>query len=343
MSKIFSEQPISLEKPEQAKALLEIYSNLQPIIFTCTKCKSKSIRKLGNVAAAKYSCLCRACSLKQGFIDKYGVDNPSKLDSVRRKISSTHRNFSTEKKADIRKRTEETCERVYGGKAPLTNSKVKEKAKATLKGRYGVENPDFIADHVDKVRSTWRKKSKEQLKEIVSKRANTCSKIYGEDISNPSQLSLVNKKVKETWANKTDKELQEWRRKSSFRYCYESEYFDSSWELAFWIYCKDMKKHILREPKALSYEVNGQKHRYFPDFEVDERLYEIKGGHLMNNEGVWVYPFQKTETETTEILKAKYECAIRNDVQIIDAVKIQKYLKYVKDTYGKDYLKQFKA
>lgn len=61
------------------------------------------------------------------------------------------------------------------------------------------------------------------------------------------------------------------------RYMFDNEYFDSSWELAFWIYFKDKKLNISRCKDAINYN-DGEKDRYYiPDFIVDGQLYEIKG------------------------------------------------------------------
>ena len=51
---------------------------------------------------------------------------------------------------------------------------------------------------------------------------------------------------------------------------FENESFDSSWELAFWIYHLDNSIKIEHEPVFFEYIDSNQKlHRYYPDFRVN--------------------------------------------------------------------------
>ena len=58
---------------------------------------------------------------------------------------------------------------------------------------------------------------------------------------------------------------------------YDNEYFDSSWELAYWIWCKNHKLAIARNHQGFLLS-NGS--YFYPDFIVDGNLIEIKGDHL---------------------------------------------------------------
>ena len=44
-----------------------------------------------------------------------------------------------------------------------------------------------------------------------------------------------------------------------------------------------------------------------------------------------------------DLCAAKTQCMRENNVLILSRKEIKPYLKYIKDTYGKDYLKQFKS
>ena len=68
----------------------------------------------------------------------------------------------------------------------------------------------------------------------------------------------------------------------SRNYLYNDLIFDSSWELAFYIYHKDNNIDIDRCVKSFPYVVNNKTHYYFPDFIVDNKLIEIKGPHLID-------------------------------------------------------------
>lgn len=58
---------------------------------------------------------------------------------------------------------------------------------------------------------------------------------------------------------------------------YDGIWCDSTWELAFVIWCKNHGKVVARNTERFDYEFNGKKHYYLPDFVVDGELVEIKG------------------------------------------------------------------
>lgn len=77
-------------------------------------------------------------------------------------------------------------------------------------------------------------------------------------------------------------------RKESFRFgikgFYKNIHCDSTWELAFLIYHLDHGNKIIRNPTKLSYvDMLGKERLYYPDFEVNGILYEIKGNMLEND------------------------------------------------------------
>jgi hypothetical protein len=58
---------------------------------------------------------------------------------------------------------------------------------------------------------------------------------------------------------------------------YESIWCDSTWELAYIIWCKSLGKNITRNSETFEYEFDGKRRRYLPDFIVDGQIVEIKG------------------------------------------------------------------
>lgn len=101
---------------------------------------------------------------------------------------------------------------------------------------------------------------------------------------------------------------------------YNGIHCDSSWELAFLIYCKDHNITIDRNNVPLEYSFNGKTFKYYPDFIIDGILYEIKGYE-------------------SEIAKAKHEQ--HPEVIYLDKTKMQPYLKYVTTKYGKDFIRLY--
>ena len=96
---------------------------------------------------------------------------------------------------------------------------------------------------------------------------------------------------------------------------YKGIYCDSTWELAFVIYCLDHNLNISRCKEPRKYVYNNETHLYYPDFVTDDGIIEIKG-------------------YSTDIWKAK---AMQNpDIKVLYKEDIQKYLNYVYDHYTKD-------
>lgn len=101
---------------------------------------------------------------------------------------------------------------------------------------------------------------------------------------------------------------------------YKGIHCDSSWELAFVIYCFDKGFNIERCKEGRKYIYNGIEHTYFPDFIVNGQIVEIKG-------------------YSTEQWKSK---EIQNpDIKVIYKDEIKKYLDYVINRYGGDFIKMY--
>lgn len=106
----------------------------QYFYFKCSSCGEISEQCFYSVKSIKNTC--KKCNMKAGIekrkqncLEKYGVDNPSKLKSTQEKIRNTNL---------IR----------YGATSPGKNEDVKNKQRATLKDRYGDTNPGAQANHI---------------------------------------------------------------------------------------------------------------------------------------------------------------------------------------------------
>jgi len=62
------------------------------------------------------------------------------------------------------------------------------------------------------------------------------------------------------------------------------------------------------------YMFNNTKHRYLVDFKVNNEYWEVKGDHMISEDGSWICPWNHLNDEQ---FKAKYKCAIENNVKII--------------------------
>lgn len=104
--------------------------------------------------------------------------------------------------------------------------------------------------------------------------------------------------------------------KSYKRGYYKGIWCDSSWELAYLLYCFDNNISVERNNKYFEYEFEGKIYKFYPDFIVDGNLVEIKGFYTPKN-------------------KVKLEKF--PNVLFIDRKLIQPYLKYAIEHYGKNF------
>lgn len=115
--------------------------------------------------------------------------------------------------------------------------------------------------------------------------------------------------------------------------------FDSSWEIAYFIWLKDKNISFEYRPNIrFKYIVKNEEHYYYPDFLVNNKIIEIKGDQFLD-ENTMICPWDETKNE---IYAAKYKCMIDNNVIILRSDDIKPILNYIKEKYGCDYLKQFK-
>ena len=75
-----------------------------------------------------------------------------------------------------------------------------------------------------------------------------------------------------------------------------------------------------------------------PDFKYKGNIIEVKGDQFIRND-TFVCPYNE---ELNNLFKAKQQCLLKNNVKIWRKTDIQFALDYVKNIYGKNYLKQFK-
>ena len=144
---------------------------------------------------------------KQTILEKYGVDNISKSNSIKDKKKETFKtNYGCEhftQSKELREKAKQTCLAKYGVEHSAQSKEVQEKVKNTCLKRYGVEH--FY-----------------QSKEFKKKSKETCFKKYGVEYT--SQTDNYKKKYKETCLKKygethptRSKEIQEKIKKTNFK------------------------------------------------------------------------------------------------------------------------------
>ena len=293
------------------------------------KCKQTCLEKYGVISTLQLKEIfekthCEDANKKRResqeryLVEHYGVHNIGELPQTReafkteefsQKMKDMHANRTKEEKEKTNEKRKKTCLEKYG--VPYFT------CTQTLRDASHTEEAIAKAN-ASRVKQCLEKNGVEyysQLESFKEKRKKTCLEKYGVDSF-----------------SKTD----EFASKRKRKYACDGLYFDSSWELAFYIYHKDLGSNIIREPCKLEYIYNNRVCFYFPDFMCNGELIEIKGDHFFKGgELVNIYDLSDTKT------KKKYECALQNGVKFIFKEDIKFFLDYIKTTYGRNYLKTF--
>lgn len=197
---------------------------------------------------------------------------------------------------------------------------VKETAQKTILDKYGVDNVFKLDDVQNKIKQS-----------LVNK--------YG--VNNAFKLEEFRNKAVNTYYNKTGYRYPlmnpEIKSKIRNKYIYNDISFDSSWELAYYIWLVDNNINFQYQPNIpLKYFKDNKEHYYYPDFKINNIFYEIKGNQFFNENDELINPFNN------ELNLEKYQCMLDNNVKILREKDIKPILEYINNNYGKNYLKQFK-
>lgn len=303
----------------------------QRVKFLCEKCKKEVTIRAGvfiNSKTPKKTLLCR----KHRQIENCELLG---IDYEQRKNERMQKGFETQRKR-------------YGG-IGAQNKENLEKGRKTKKERYGNEN----YNNTKKFKETLSKRTQDERDLITEKRKQTCKDKYGKDFvmqvpeikktlmmnnlkkygfTNPSKSLKVQEKRKQTCLEKygvpsftctTDfKNYMHTWGLEHFK-PFHKKYlqirgvpFDSSWELIFYLAMKLKGNHVKRSTKKLPYFVGEKMHYYYPDFEVNGDLWEVKGDQFFDKEGNLINPFSKSIEEQEKNL-AKQNCMIQNHVNLV--------------------------
>lgn len=259
-------------------------------------------------------------SFEKTCFKRYGC-LPVQLTWVKQKVKKTWKKKSKEEKSSISSKIQNTLLERTGYSHVLQNPKSKTLFKETCLNRFGVENPN-------------------QCREVRSKieQTNLQKRGYKQVFQDPA----VKEKIKETLLEKYGVEnaytisFQKGTHKSSIGVVYEGISFDSKAEVVFYMDCIEKGRDVKRQTEKIPYEFNNKIHYYFPDFEVDGELYEIKGLQFLREDGTWKNPYGEDFGKT----EAKHQCAIKNNVHIIyvDHIFRKQYEKYYR--FLEKYLKE---
>lgn len=286
---------------------------------------------------------------KETCIQKYGVSNPMKVEEIKNKAANSFAekySKNSDEYFKLLEKKKQTCLKNFGVEFPSQSKVVKEKIEKTCLERYGAKSSVESFEIQEKIRKTIKEKYNVdnvfQANEIKEKIEKTCLAKYG--FANPMKNRNIVEKGIQTMISKygvaNSMHVPEFSRKQKFRYTYNGLNFDSAPELAMYIYLTDKNVEFTYQPEQyFSYEYNGKIHRYYPDFKINEKFYEIKGDHFFDKSGKMINPFDSSQNG---LFHAKQQCMLKNQVIILTKKEYQQYIQYIADKYGNLYLTKFK-
>ncbi len=255
--------------------------------------------------------------IKETCLQKYGVDNPFKSkvirDKIKSKILSRYGVESALQSDEIRDKIATVCLEKYGHQYPLSNKIIQAKGRETKFKKYG----DVNFNNPKKCKQTCLTKygvsSVNQVKEIRQKIRQTCEERFG------GPTPLFSNDVLNT-ARK--------------RYFYNGISFDSAPELAIYLFLLENNIDFEYHPNIrFEYFVDGKLHYYFPDFRVEDEIWEIKGDHFFNEHNQLINPYDREKP----ILQEKQDCMLNNHVIILRKNEYLPFINYILKKYGKNF------
>ena len=168
------------------------------------------------------------------------------------------------------------------------------------------------------------------------KSKKTCLDKYGVEICSKSQV--VKDKFKQTCLDKYGVEaptqLSSIRSKSHCKYYLDGLYFDSGWEVAYYIWLRDNNIEFEYHPKEIIYYFNDSMRTYQPDFIVNNQIIEIKSEVLLE---------ELMFADEASQAHYKWECMVKNNVRVITRPEILFYTDFVESAYWKEYIHSLKV
>lgn len=242
------------------------------------------------------------------------------LETTQKNLMNNYGVINVQQIPEVQEKTKQTCLKKYKTEYAIASHQVQEKIKNTIQENYGVDYPL-------------------QSKEIRQKGIDTLKETYGVD--NPAKSEVVQEKMRQTSMNRYGKEhytqTDEYQKKRVKKYLYDNNTFDSSWELALYIYAKDHHLEIERTPIMFEYLYEGKLHKYIPDFMFNGKLIEIKSEYYFEN-GKLINPHDRSQDGLYE---AKHQCIIQNKVELWTNKEMKPILQYMEEIYSKNWLDLF--
>lgn len=283
--------------------------------------------------------------VKEYWINHYGVDNPAKVDFVKRKMKETNLKkygFNCPPKSEVvKEKTKQTCLKRYGVEYTGQIEEAKEKSKKTCLEKYGSEyyigSKDCLEKTIEFSKQNYNVDWFTKSEEIKNKAKETMLKRYGVEYS----MQIPKNKEYMSYLM-SSYEMQERRYNTMKR---NHTFNSSSTEEEFFLYIKS------RFPKVIRQYKDKNRYPYFCDFYIPELDYfiELQGYYTHGN-----HPFDPNSNEDLQLIeyyKKKYgedcqsitiwsikdvekrDCAKRNHLNFKEVWSLENGKNFVNDLY----------
>lgn len=314
------------------KEYYDKYIDPKPHICANENCNNEA--QFMSISVGYSKCCCQTCANSYSTKNRHETEPIFGLKKAQSTNLKVYGNVCSLHGKGPKKKKIKTWKKNYGTTHPMKNKKVRNKAFNTAMSNANCKTPEEYYRHIQS-----------EIQEDLKKYG------YNEDgtqkITNVFQLESTKNKIKETklelhgdenYSNHT-KAMETLMNTygqifNNPKYRYKELSFDSSWELAYYIWLEDHNVNFTFHKDKLNYYWSGDNkiHTYYPDFNVEGKLVEIKNNHLL----------EKMKIPGTQE-NAKYNLMLENEVELITNDTIQPYLDYINNKYSKHYLESFKV
>jgi uncharacterized Zn finger protein (UPF0148 family) len=296
--------------------------------------------------------------IKTTKLERYGTETYNNSEQTKRTCLEKYGATSVFGSEYGKKKIEETSLKRYGVKDSRSAQQTKDKRKATIAKtgisgqfhtlewnksmlkKYGTTNPAQNTNIMQKMKTTNLKKYGAEMplqnNEILAKMKATNLERYGAECSlaNDEIRDKATATIKERYGVENVAQSHIIASKKRRKYEYNGMTFDSKPEVEVYKFCKEHNLNCKYQPCKLEFvDGLGKKHSYFPDFEIEGKLYEVKGDHFIKD-GKLYFPYRKSVSSKVLAEKdlwndAKSACMKANNVQIITTSNLQDNLKTI--------------
>ncbi|MBO6031825.1 MAG: hypothetical protein J6Q22_10330 [Prevotella sp.] len=299
-------------------------------------------------------------------LSRYGVEYPLQSEAIRARCSETMMQkygcTNVGSVPEVVAKRKKTCREKYGVENPFGASEIKQKIKDTLISKYGVDSVMKIEGVQSRIEDTMMKrhgaksyvatkKCREALSNYMAshgeavrvKIADTLERKYGNRAGVIFHSEKFNETMMKRYGTTNPMKNHKLRLLAKKKYFFEGMAFDSSDEIAYYIWNKDHGVVFTYQPEiSFEYEHNGETHFYMPDFIMgDGEVVEIKGAQFFKANGTMQNPYDHRQDDLYE---AKHRCMKEHGVRIIitSSKEFGEVRKYIRQTYGRRFLSKFK-